>query len=87
MSFNSFNSIAVGDIVVIKDLHLFFHSWPLARVILIQEMMDGSMCVHKGIYRRAIYELVPLLEQAATLSLVGRYLGSSSPQEEVTSHS
>ena len=63
-------SIAVGDIVLIKDSDLFIHSWPLARIIQTHPGDDGLVRVatvqtQKGIYRRAIHKLIPLLEQVS----------------------
>ena len=84
-------SIAVGDIVLVKDSDLFIHSWPLARVIQTHPGDDGLVRVatvwtQKGIYRRAIHKLVPLLEQVS-LSPAGRCSGFSPPHAEVTSNS
>ena len=84
-------SIAVGDIVLIKDSDLFIHSWPSARIIQTHRGDDGLVRVatvrtQKGVYRRAIHKLVPLLEQVS-LSPAGRCLGSSPPHAEATSNS
>ena len=70
-------SIAVGDIVLIKGSDLFIHSWPSARINQTHPGDNGLVRVatvrtQKGVYRRAIHKLVPLLEQV-----------SLSPREDV----
>ena len=67
-------SVQVGDIVLLKDSELYTHSWPLARVIEVHAGTDGLVRVvtlrtEKGIYRRAVTRLVPLLleEEPAVL--------------------
>ena len=78
-------SIAVGDIVLVKDADLFVRSWPLARVIQTHPGDDGLVRVvtvrtHKGTYRRAIHKLVPLLEEATFPP--GGCSGSNPPQNQ-----
>ena len=74
-----------------KYSDLFIHSWPLARIIQIHPGDDGLVRVaivrtQKGVHRRAIHKLIPLLEQVS-LSPVGRCSGSSPPHAEATSSS
>ncbi len=66
------HSIAVGDIVLVKDSDLFIRSWPLARVVQTHPGSDGLVRVvtvktQKGTFRRAIHKLVPLLENSHSL--------------------
>ena len=79
------HSIAVGDIVLVKDSDLFVRSWPLARVIQTHPGDDGLVLVvtvrtHNGTYRRAIHKLVPLLEEATFPP--GGCSGSNPPQNQ-----
>ena len=61
-------TVRVGDVVLLKDNELFHRSWPLARV---EEVHTGSdrlvrvvrLRTERGIYKRAITRLVPLLQE------------------------
>ena len=67
-------SVQVGDIVLLKDSELFTRSWPLARVIEVHAGTDGLVRVvtlrtEKGIYRRTVTRLVPLLQEEEPAAL------------------
>ncbi len=77
-------SLQVGDIVIIKDSDLFIRSWPLGKVTQTHPGADGLVRVatvktQKGVYRRAIHKLVPLLEENTLPP--GECSGSSPPQD------
>ena len=63
-------SVRVGGVVLLKDNELFNRSWPLARVIEVHAGTDGLVRVvtlqkERGIYKRSIHRLVPLLQEDA----------------------
>ena len=72
-SLNRFNkwhhltrNLQVGDIVVLRENSLILTRWPLARVSQVHCGKDGLVRVAtvrtaKGMYRRAVIKLVPLL--------------------------
>ena len=82
-------SVAVNDVVLLKDTDLFIRTWPLGRVIEVHPGDDGLVRVAtvktaRGIYRRAIHKLVPLLEDDSSFPPPG-CSGLDPPQEEATS--
>ncbi len=80
----------MGDIVLIKDSDLFIRSWPLGKVTQTHLGANGLVRVatvktQKGVYRRAIHKLVPLLEEnTLPPPPPGECLGSS-PQQDISS--
>lgn len=64
-------SVRVGDVVLLKDSELFLRSWPLAVVDQVHPGEDGLVRVatlrtSKGLYKRSVTRLVPLLDQERT---------------------
>ena len=61
----------MGDVDLLKDSELFFRSWPLAVVEQVYPGEDGLVRVatlrtSKGLYKRSVTRLVPLLDQEQT---------------------
>ena len=61
-------NVKVGDIVCLKQEPTTSSKWPLARIIEVHPGPDGKVRVatvrtEKGIYKRSIWEIVPLLHQ------------------------
>ena len=82
-------SVAVNDIVLLKDSDLFIQTWHLGRVVEVHPGKDGLIRVAtiktaRGIYRRAIHKLVPLVEDDYSIPAPG-CSGLDPPQEESSS--
>ena len=80
---------AVNDIVLLRDTDLFIRTWPLVRVVEVHSGKDGLVRVAtiktvRGIYRRAIHKLVPLVEDDYSFPAPG-CSGLDPPQEESSS--
>ena len=79
----------MNDIVLLKDTDLFIRTRPLRRVIEVHPGKDGLVRVAtiktaRGIYRRAIHKLVPLVEDNYSFPAPG-CLGLDLPLEESSS--
>ena len=79
----------MNGIVLLKDTDLFIQTWPLGRVVEVHSGKDGLVCVTtiktaRGIYRRVIHKLVPLVEDDSSFPAPG-CLVLNPPQEESSS--
>ena len=61
----------MGDVDLLKNSELFFCSWPLAVVEQVHPGEDelvrvATLRTSKGLYKRSVSRLVPLLDQEQT---------------------